>query len=96
MRTILVYCIEHAPEGLNAVAKSLRTARVRKHAKAVEKGLEILRAHFVSENSTEGYLKDGPVAVAKFELDAGEPRETRLVRQRNVADLVERLLDLVG
>lgn len=92
----LVYCIEHAPGGLDAVAKSLRAARAGRHAKAVERMLRILRTRFVSDDSTEGHLKDGPVAVAKFDPDAGEPRETQLLRQRNVAELIDRLLALVG
>lgn len=92
----LVYCIRHAPGGLHAVAKSLRAARAGGHTKAVEKALEILRRRFLTDDSTQGYLKDGPVAVAKFELDADEPRETQLLRQRNVAELVKRLLHLIG
>lgn len=78
------------------MAKSLRAARAGKHAKAVERMLQILRTRFVSDDGTEGYLKDGPIAVAKFELDAGEPREIQRVRQRNVAELIDRLLALVG
>ena len=92
----LVYCIQHAPGGLDAVARSLRAARAGKHAKAVDNVLEILRTRFVSDDRTRGHLKDGPVAVARFELDVGEPRETQLLRQRDVAELIDRLLALIG
>lgn len=92
----LVYCIRHAPGGLQAVAKSLRAARAGGHARAVEKALEILRARFVSDDSAEGHLKDGPVAVARFELDPAEPRDRQLLRQRDVAELIKQLLELIG
>ena len=92
----LVYCIQHAPGGLDAVAKSLRAARGGKHARPIEEMLEILRTRFVSDDRTEGHLKDGPVAVARFERDAGEPRDTQLLRQRNVAALIQQLLGLLS
>ena len=88
----LIYCIEHSPGGLDAVCESLRGALAGKHGTVVEETLQILEKHFVSDGETEGHLKDGPVAVATFELDAGEPREARVLRQRQVADLVELLL----
>jgi hypothetical protein len=34
--------------------------------------LTILRKLFASDLTTEGYLKDGPIAVARFELEEGE------------------------
>ena len=93
----LVYCIEHGPGGLDAVATSSREARAGRHGEVVEAALAILRGCFVSDDETEGYLKDGPVAVSRFELaGAGEPRETRIVRRRRVADLVEHLLARIG
>lgn len=92
----LVYCIQHGPGGLDAVAQSLRAARAGRHAKAVEKALEILRTKFVSDDSTEGYLRDGPVAVARFEMDPAEPRDLQLLRQRDVAELIKQLLELTG
>jgi hypothetical protein len=46
---------------------------------------------------TERHRKDGLVSVAKLELGEGDdvPRETRLLRQREAADLVERLLSMI-
>ncbi|HLO68040.1 MAG TPA: hypothetical protein VK188_13535 [Holophaga sp.] len=46
----------------------------------------------------EGYRKDGPVAVAKFELGEGDElslREARALRQREVSSVVESLLDRI-
>lgn len=92
----LIYCIEHAPGGLEAVCASLRGARVGRHGAVVADALRILERHFVSDAETEGHLKDGPVAVARFELDTGEPRDVRVLRQRDVAELVKSLLANVG
>lgn len=95
----LIYCIEHAPDGLDAVAVAFREARAGKHGAVVRESLSILRRRFAVEDSVEGFRKDGPVAVARFEKgDDTEPelREARLLRQREVSDLVERLLASIG
>lgn len=91
----LVYCIEHAPGGLDAAAESLRKELPGKHCDVFRASLSILRNRFVSDDKTEGYRKDGAVSVAKFELGEGDDaglREARLLRQREVSDLIERLL----
>jgi hypothetical protein len=95
----LVYCIEHAPEGLDAVAASFRRERGGNHGKVIEEALAILRKRFASDANTEGYRKDGPVAVARFEQGEGdepELREARLLRQRQASDIIEQLLDRIG
>ena len=91
----LVYCIEHAPEGPDAIASSFRRERGGKHAAVIEEVLTILRKRFVSDDKTEGYRKDGPVAVARFEQgedEEPEQREARLLRQRRASDVIEQLL----
>lgn len=95
----LIYCIEYAPEGMNAVAQAFRHALEGKHGAVVEASLAILRSRFASEGKIEGYRKDGPIAVAKFELGEGdEPyeREARTLRQRNASDVIEQLLAKIG
>jgi hypothetical protein len=65
----------------------------------VREALTILRKHFADDATTEGYRKDGPVAVAKFELgDADQPeqREARILRQRQASDVIGRLLAAIG
>jgi hypothetical protein len=65
----------------------------------IEEALTILRKRFASDPNTEGYLKDGPVAVARFELgEEDEPgrREARLLRQRQASDIIEQLLVRIG
>lgn len=91
----LIYCLEHAPEGVSAVAQAFREALEGKHREVVKNALDLLRARFVQVGDTEGYRKDGPVAVAKFELGEGdepEQREARALRQREASDVIEQLL----
>jgi len=95
----LIYCIEHASEGLDAVAAAFHKERNGKHGAVVEAALAILRSRFASDTRAEGYRKDGPVSVAKFELGEGdepEQRETRTLRQRQVCDVIEQLLARIG
>lgn len=91
----LVYCIEHAPQGLDVAAEAFRKELEGKQRDVVVASLAILRKRFASEATAEGYRKDGPVSVAKFELgesDDAAQREARTLRQREVSDLVEQLL----
>lgn len=93
----LVYCLEHATEGSDAIAQKFREAIDGKHRNVVQAALDILRARFAQVGETEGYRKDGPVAVARFELGEGEgQREARALRQREASDVIERLLALTG
>jgi hypothetical protein len=93
----LVYCLEHCDGGLEAAAKSFRDALDGKHKDAVEAALKILRKRFADEEKIDGFTKDGPVAVAKFELGEDEGRrEARFLRQRVTADLITRLLGKIG
>jgi hypothetical protein len=93
----LIYCIEHAPEGIDAVAAAFRNERAGKHGTVIEDSLAILRSRFAGDEKIEGYLKDGPVSVAKFELgENAELREERALRQRQVSDVIEHLLARIG
>lgn len=91
----LIYCIEHAPEGLTLAAELFRREFTGRHGSVIGAALDVLRNRFAHDAITDGYRKDGPVAVAKFEIgeSAGpEIRELRALRQRQVSDLVDRLL----
>ena len=95
----LIYCIEHAPDGGEAVAEAFRKEREGKHGEVVKSALAILRSRVAQVGGTEGYRKDGPVAVAKFELgESDEPgqREARALRQRQASDVIDRLLIRIG
>jgi hypothetical protein len=95
----LIYCIEHAPQGLDAVIAAFHQSLAGKHSFVILSALDILRRRFATDEATEGYRKDGPVSVAKFELGEGqdpELREARVLRQRNASDLIDRLLAGIG
>jgi hypothetical protein len=95
----LVYCIEHAPDGLGVVVAAFGHAMAGKHSPVIRDGLDVLRRRFANDHATEGYRKDGPVSVAKFELGEGpdaELREARVLRQRQTSDLIDRLLAGIG
>jgi len=91
----LVYCLENFPGGIEEAGKQFEEALESKHDKTVKSALNILRNRFVSEGDAEGYLKDGPVSVAKFELGEGtepEEKEERRLRQSIVSSLIEDLI----
>lgn len=95
----LIYCIEHAPDGEEAIAEAFRKELAGKHGDVVKASLSILRDRFAQDEKTEGYRKDGPVSVAKFELgDGDEPelREARALRQRQASDVIEQLLGRIA
>jgi len=93
----LIYCIEHAPGGLDAAAAAFRDAFAGQPGPVLGDTLAILRRRFCSDQRVEGFRKDGPVAVALFEHgEDPELREARVLRQRETSDLVERLLGLLG
>ncbi len=92
----LVYCIQYAAGGVDAVVAQFHTAMAGKHGSVIESALDILRRRFCDDGATEGYLRDGPVAVAKFELgENNEPadRENRALRQRTVSTLIQVLTE---
>lgn len=92
----LVYCIEHATGGYKFVIAAFCEALSGKHTKVVRRCIEILRNRFASDNKTEGYRKDGPVSVAKFEFgdddNDTDMRNARLLRQRQASEVIDRLL----
>ena len=95
----LIYCIEHAEGGLDSAARMFCEALKGVHGAVIRECLSILRNRFAGKGEVEGYRKDGPVAVARFELGEGEEaaqREARALRQREVSSVIERLLARIG
>ncbi|MCY3878091.1 MAG: antitoxin [Rhodobacteraceae bacterium] len=91
----LAYCIENAEEGLDGVAQMFRAALKGIHGAVVQDCCSILRNRFAGEHEVEGYRKDGPAAVALFELGKdgdADRHDSRLLRQRQVNNMMERLL----
>jgi len=96
----LVYCLEHSDGGLDGAIAKFREALAGKHGEAVGTALAILLKRFCDPKPDEGYLREGPVAAARFEIDGGdddpEVREQRALRQRAVNDVISRLLHELG
>jgi hypothetical protein len=93
----LVYCIENAPGGIDSVVTAFREQRNGKYAGVIESACAILRDRFVTDEGAEGYRKDGPVAVAQFEIgEDPDARESRFLRQRAVAEVIEELIRSMG
>lgn len=89
----LVYCLEHGDGGVDAAVAEFRQIAEGKHREVIVTALQKLQARFGDDEAVVGYQKDGPVAVAKFEIgDEGELREPRALRQREVAEIVGRFL----
>ena len=92
----LIYCIEYAPDGPDGVAEMFRQALAGKHGAVIEDALAILRKRFAQADRIEGYRKDGPVAVARFEIDEDADPDHRVLRQREASDVIEQLLARIG
>lgn len=92
----LVCCIEHYDGSVDAAADEFVKALGGKHKEVIAESLTLLAQHFVDDERTEGFAKDGAVAVAKFELGEDTDRDTRILRQREVSDLISTLLKKVG
>ncbi len=90
----LVYCLEHYPGGPDSAIAAFKDALAGPHAEAVEEALAKLKTRFVHEDPDQSYRRDGAVAVARFEDndadvdDNEEIRDLRILRQRQVADLM--------
>ncbi len=90
----LTYCLEYASGGIDSAVEAFRIALAGKHRQTITAALQILRKRFCGDEEHQGHVKDGPVAVARFEVEGDGPdaREARILRQRNASALVQRLL----
>lgn len=96
----LVYCLEHGEGAVNGAVSRFKDAMGGKHAEVIGAALAILSRRFCDPNPEEGYLREGPVAVAQFEIegagDDADIREQRALRQRAVNDVISKLLADLG
>jgi hypothetical protein len=89
----LVYCLEHVPQTLGEVAAMFQDALSGQHRDVLELALTLIQSRFSTDAHADGYRKDGPVSVAKFEFgEDDETREDRALRQRQVSELIESFL----
>jgi hypothetical protein len=96
----LVYCLEHGDGRLGGAIARFKDALKGKHAEVIGSALTILSKRFCDPNPDEGYLREGPVAVAQFEIEGDngheEIRELRALRQRVVNEVIAGLLAELG
>ena len=92
----LLYCLEHVDGGTEAAVVVFAEALAGPHAEVIGDALTILARRFTDAVPDEGYLREGPVAVAKFEVDGADDdedvRQQRSLRQRDVNTLIRRFL----
>jgi hypothetical protein len=96
----LAYCLEHGEGGLDGAIAKFKDAMAGKHGDIISGALAILLKRFCDPQPDEGYLREGPVAAAQFEIEGdnedNEIREQRALRQRAVSDLISRLLGMLS
>lgn len=56
---------------MDAEAQIFRKERGSKHGAVIKAAMAILHSRFAQAATADGYRKDGPVGVAKFELGKG-------------------------
>ena len=93
----LVYCLQHEDGGIEAAVVKFVAAVKGTHGEVIKSAIAILSRRFCDDDLGEGYRKDGPVAVARFEPggddDGEEARNRRLLRQRQVTEIVSKLIE---
>ncbi len=89
----LIYCLEHCGQSIGDIADRFAVALRDKHAETIARALDILRNSFANSSERPGFEKHGPMQAARFEPGLTADRERRLVRQRDIAGLVNELLD---
>ncbi len=87
----LVYCLEHAEGSVDGAIASFAEALKGHHADTIREALEIVARRFTDPDPDDGYLREGPVAVAQFEIPE-EERDLQILRQRTVNSLVVHFL----
>lgn len=93
----LVYCLEHFEGGVASAHIAFNAAMEGKHRDVIREALDRLSVRFCDTNADQSYLRDGPIAVARFEdndADAGdeELQNRRILRQRQAADIMSAFL----
>ena len=89
----MVYCLTHYPGGPEKIAEHYSASLLRlPEDPFLLRALDILRSRFVSDDTAEGYKKDGPVSYARFLADPGRTA-LNAVHQRNAAAVVEIFLN---
>lgn len=90
----LVYCLVNVEGGVEAAVEQFKAALEGIHAGVIREALDLMARHFCDEDPEAAYRRDGPVAVARFEIEGAgaEIREDQALRQREVADAMGKFI----
>lgn len=92
----MVYCLTHYSTGPEGIAEAYAASLTRLPGDPfLRRALEVWRRRFASDDTTEGYRKDGPVSYARFLADPGRTG-LNVVNQRNAAAVVALFLNAVN
>ena len=86
----LIFCLENCGLAIPEIAQRFVAALQGRHSDIIARALGLLADSFADEEGRAGYEKHGPVAAARFERLVD--REERILRQRNIAAVVNELL----
>lgn len=90
----LIFSLENCGLAIPEIADRFVVALQGRHSDVIDRALGLLADSFADEERRAGYEKHGPAAAARFErlMD----REERILRQRNIAGVVNELLHEIG
>jgi hypothetical protein len=88
----IVYCLENCGLSVVQIADRFGAALKGKHVDIIERSLGILARSFADGPDRRGYEKDGPAQAARFEPGLTDDKDQMLLRQRDIADLLNELL----
>lgn len=93
----LVHVMRYAGPLEAVAAQFIEKITSGQHKEAIEAALDALKRRFCDTKDVEGYLRDGPIAAARF-VHSVEPQfdEQRVLEQRNVSGMISAFLDLVA
>lgn len=81
---------------MDAVAQAFRKERGSRHGAVIEAALAILRSRFAQDATADGYRKDVPVGVAKFELAKALAPSSARPWQHQASHVTNQLLGQIG
>jgi predicted nucleotidyltransferase len=93
----LVHVMRYAGTLEAVAAQFIERIASGKYWEATDAALDVLKRRFCDTKDIEGYLRDGPIAAARFlHTDLPQFEEQRVLEQRNVSGLIAAFIDLVA
>ena len=94
----LIYCIEHAAEGLDAVGEAFRKERDGKHGAVIQASLAILRNRFAQDDKTEGLDIERTARCRLPNSNSAKATSPNIERcgKRQTSDVIDQLMARIG